>query len=73
MNDLSLPQMSFSLSAATKVKRLIKEEDNKDLKLRVFVTGEVAQVLNMVLHSTRTSRKMIPVLQKLVLCCSLTH
>ena len=31
--------MSFSLSAATKVKRLIKEEDNKDLKLRVFVTG----------------------------------
>tara|TARA_B100000029_G_scaffold117086_2_gene110145 strand:+ start:1830 stop:2174 length:345 start_codon:yes stop_codon:yes gene_type:complete len=39
MNDLSLPQMSFSLSAATKVKRLIEEEDNKDLKLRVFVTG----------------------------------
>ena len=39
MNDLSLPQMSFSLSAARKVKRLIEEEDNQDLKLRVFVTG----------------------------------
>ena len=31
--------MSFSLSAASKVKRLIEEEDNQDLKLRVFVTG----------------------------------
>ena len=39
MNDLSLPQMSFSLSAARKVKHLIEEEDNQDLKLRVFVTG----------------------------------
>ncbi|HAK52107.1 MAG TPA: iron-sulfur cluster insertion protein ErpA [Gammaproteobacteria bacterium] len=39
MNDLSLPQMSFSLAAATKVKHLIEEENNQDLKLRVFVTG----------------------------------
>ena len=27
------------MSAASKVRRLIEEEDNQDLKLRVFVTG----------------------------------
>lgn len=31
--------MTFSDSAAGKVKALIVEEDNKNLKLRVFVTG----------------------------------
>ena len=31
--------MSFSTSAARKVKSLIEEEENANLKLRVFVTG----------------------------------
>jgi len=39
MNDMSLPQVSFSKAAAAKVKLLADEEDNEDLKLRVFVTG----------------------------------
>ena len=39
MNDMSLPQVSFSKAAAAKVQLLIDEEDNEDLKLRVFVTG----------------------------------
>ena len=39
MNDMSLPQVSFSKAAATKVKLLVDEENNEDLKLRVFVTG----------------------------------
>jgi len=32
-------QMAFSDAAARKVRRLIDEEDNDNLKLRVFVTG----------------------------------
>ncbi len=36
---MSLPQVSFSKAAAAKVKLLSDEEDNEDLKLRVFVTG----------------------------------
>ena len=36
---MSLPQVSFSKAAAAKVKLLADEEDNEDLKLRVFVTG----------------------------------
>lgn len=39
MNDMSLTQVSFSNAAASKVKLLIDEEDNENLKLRVFVTG----------------------------------
>jgi len=39
MNDMSLPQVSFSKAAAAKVKLLVDEEENEDLKLRVFVTG----------------------------------
>lgn len=39
MNDMSLPQVSFSKAAAAKVKLLADEEENEDLKLRVFVTG----------------------------------
>jgi len=31
--------MTFSDAAAEKVRKLITEEDNEDLKLRVFVTG----------------------------------
>ncbi len=43
MNDVSVtiepPGMTFSDSAAGKVKPLIDEEENDNLKLRVFVTG----------------------------------
>ena len=41
MNDMSMipPNLVFSDSAAAKVKALIVEEGNDDLKLRVFVTG----------------------------------
>jgi iron-sulfur cluster insertion protein len=33
------PQMIFTDAAAEKVKRLIQEENNQDLKLRIYVTG----------------------------------
>ena len=33
------PQMIFTDAAAEKVKRLIQEEKNPDLKLRIYVTG----------------------------------
>ena len=39
MSELSSPQMSVTAAAANKVARLIEEEGNPDLKLRVFVTG----------------------------------
>ena len=42
MNDMSTAMpapLVFTDSAATKVKTLIEEEGNADLKLRVFVTG----------------------------------
>ncbi|MFM7294874.1 MAG: iron-sulfur cluster insertion protein ErpA, partial [Burkholderiales bacterium] len=41
MNDMSMmpAPLVFSDSAADKVKALIVEEGNDDLKLRVFVTG----------------------------------
>ena len=41
MNDMSMmpSPLVFSDSAADKVKALIVEEGNDDLKLRVFVTG----------------------------------
>ena len=38
MTDMPSP-LTFSDSAANKVKALIEEEGNPDLKLRVFVTG----------------------------------
>ena len=39
MSKLSSPQMTFTDAAAAKVAHLIEQEDNQDLKLRVFVTG----------------------------------
>jgi iron-sulfur cluster insertion protein len=38
MSDMPVP-LNFSDSAANKVKELIAEEGNPELKLRVFVTG----------------------------------
>jgi len=43
----------FTDSAASKVKELIEEEGNPDLKLRVFVTGGGVQVFSMALPSMR--------------------
>ena len=39
MSETPSPQMSVTPAAAAKVVRLIEEEGNEDLKLRVFVTG----------------------------------
>lgn len=38
-SEFSLLPMTFSDAAAAKVRALIQEEDNSNLKLRVFVTG----------------------------------
>lgn len=38
MNDTTIP-LSFSDAAAQRVKVLISEEENPDLKLRVYITG----------------------------------
>lgn len=38
MSDAPMP-ISFSDAAANKVKMLIEEEENQELKLRVYVTG----------------------------------
>ncbi len=39
MNEVSDDLLVFTDSAANKVKQLIEEEGNSDLKLRVFVSG----------------------------------
>lgn len=40
MNDVAMPSpLVFTDAAATKVKSLIEEENNPELKLRVFVSG----------------------------------
>ena len=38
MTDISVP-LTFTNAAAQKVKSLISEEENPDLKLRVYITG----------------------------------
>ena len=38
MTDISVP-LNFTDAAATKVKALITDEENPDLKLRVYITG----------------------------------
>ena len=38
MTDISVP-LTFTDAAAQKVKSLISEEENPDLKLRVYITG----------------------------------
>lgn len=37
-DDVALP-LEFTEAAANKVKTLIADEDNPDLKLRVYITG----------------------------------
>ncbi len=50
--------MALTDNAAKKVSTLIAEEGNPDLKLRVFVTGEAAQVFNMAFLLTKQLMKM---------------
>lgn len=38
MSDINIP-LTFSDAAATRVKTLIAEEENPELKLRVYITG----------------------------------
>ena len=47
------PPFVFTDAAAKKVKSLIEEENNPNLKLRVYVQGGDAQVSNTDLHSMR--------------------
>ena len=46
--DMAVP-LTFTDAAANKVKSLISEEENNELKLRVYITGGAAAVSNMVL------------------------
>ena len=46
--DMAVP-LTFTDAAANKVKSLITEEENNELKLRVYITGGAAAVSNMVL------------------------
>src|SRR5260363_424799 len=48
--------LTFTDSAADKIKQLIDEEDNPKLKLRVFVQGGDAPVSNMALLLKKTKR-----------------
>jgi len=48
INEAPVP-IIFTDSAASKVKTLIEEEGNNDLKLRVFVSGGGCLALNMAL------------------------
>jgi len=58
MSDLELP-IKFSDAAATKVLSLITEEENPDLKLRVYVTGGGCQAFSMVLPLMKKSMTVI--------------
>ena len=54
------------VSAANKVKNLIEEENNDELKLRVFVSGGgVARDFNMVSLLTRTYKTATQKLKKM--------
>ncbi len=63
--EMPLPFI-FTDSAASKVKDLIDEEGNPDLKLRVFVTGGGVLVFSMVSPLTRLRTKMIRPFKKMV-------
>lgn len=46
--DMAVP-LTFTDAAANKVKSLISEEENNELKLRVYITGGGCSGFNMVL------------------------
>lgn len=52
MADLAVP-LTFTDAAANKVKTLISEEENTELKLRVYITGGGVVVSNMALLSMK--------------------
>jgi Fe-S cluster assembly iron-binding protein IscA len=56
MNEMPAP-LVFTDSAATKVKALIEEEGNPDLKLRVFVSGGGCSASSTASPSTRSPTK----------------
>lgn len=58
IDDIAVP-LTFTDAAANKVKSLISEEENTDLKLRVYITGVVAAVSNMVLPLMKKSMTAI--------------
>ncbi|AVI98632.1 hypothetical protein HIY_11830 [Haemophilus influenzae] len=58
IDDIAVP-LTFTDAAANKVKSLISEEENTDLKLRVYITGGGAAVSNMVLPLMKKSMTAI--------------
>ena len=58
IDDMAVP-LTFTDAAANKVKSLISEEENTNLKLRVYITGVVAAVSNMVLPLMKKSMTAI--------------
>ena len=57
IDDIAVP-LTFTDAAANKVKSLISEEENTNLKLRVYITGGAA-VSNMVLPLMKKSMTAI--------------
>lgn len=57
-DDVALP-LQFTEAAANKVKSLIADEENPNLKLRVYITGGDAAVSSMVLPLMTRSTKVI--------------
>ena len=59
VGEMPLP-LVFTDSAADKVKQLVDEEGNPDLKLRVFVQGGGCSGFSTALPSTRSPTKTTP-------------
>ena len=59
--EIKLPDpIIFTDAASLKVKELIEEEGNPDLKLRVFVQGGGCSGFSMASHSMKKSTKTMP-------------
>ena len=57
--EMEMPTpLIFTDNAVKKVKALIEEEGQPELKLRVFVSGVDVQVFNMDLHLKKLRMKM---------------
>ena len=59
MTEMEVP-LIFTESAANKVKNLIEEEGNPDLKLRVFVSGGGCSGFSTALRLMKLRMMMIP-------------
>jgi iron-sulfur cluster insertion protein len=51
--QIALP-IEFSDAAARKVKTLVDEEENPNLKLRVYVTGSMRRLMKVILRLIKT-------------------